>query len=1067
LLSHPEPIDQTAHWLDQQLAGRPLPALLVVIGLGHGHLLEVLERRGGGTRVLAFEPDPATARAFLARRDRASWRTSGRLLHLVGPDYAGADEAWRMFPLQPDDHILVVDPAVARADREGALGAARLLKRIVFGVRANAEARRQFAPRYLTNAIRNAPALVEGSDVRALTDFYRGVPAVIAAAGPSLDRALDDLREVSDRAVLIAVDTALRPLLDVGLTPALVIGMDPSARNARHLRSLPDCRDVWLVAESALDPSAVSAFDDRTFWFRVADHQPWPWYRELGIDVGRIDVWGSVVTAAFQVAILAGCDPIVLVGADFAYTDGRPYARGTTYELDCAYAAAIGDDPGRAWQMQMAMFEPLRVPDVCGTETMTTAPLQAFRDWMVAHAARCGRRVINATGAGIFFGDGVEQSTLRAALPTRRDIPSLRSIVRREPAGVSRSALAAQFRDVQRRADERSTVPVAQWAEFSGDGYDAAAIGDALESAARALETPERRVTRHADANVSALSARSQGAESILTQLPEANARLRAVLNGVVLPPALDAAGTAEAGHEAVALAGALELAGPLDAALQQFVEDPSAPLAREGLGRMPVSGLCMWPDEIAWPMRLFEALLGRACASSWPGVEDSFFSRWVVCRDSDAVRNATLPAALERADLSREGERLALEWLTCASQLGRWPASAFARVRGLLRAFEDGARSADGAHPESDGVDLVLGAQADGKSWTVDLSLRLDQAFLARALTGMVTLAGTEPHGPGTSAAVSPAIEVPGTALMQLAQIAAHGVSRKTDVGLVTIAPRLGARHRESLLLTPRVLTDEGVARSVLGYTTTRGAVFVPLLGHESVLVRESGSIEPQWSWPRSITGELPCGIDGAVAWTNWPETGPSYVMYRAAAHDAPRIQELPFRPTVGAWWRDRLYWTAFPSGLGSWAPGEEPVLSLPDLTLLAIHPDETGLLLVPCLRDEQGAPRRQRRTEGWMWRPGGPLEPVPLGSDGAASCRASDRGWTALAHPEADVVRLESDRGHRLSMTCYYPFTTAWAGTSLVVATIQGEILLFEDLVGALEGWLETADGDSPQQL
>jgi hypothetical protein len=36
-----------------------------------------------------------------------------------------------------------------------------------------------------------------------------------------------------------------------------------------------------------------------------------------------------------------------------------------------------------------------------------------FRDWMVAHARRGGRRVINATGAGILSGDGIIQLPLR------------------------------------------------------------------------------------------------------------------------------------------------------------------------------------------------------------------------------------------------------------------------------------------------------------------------------------------------------------------------------------------------------------------------------------------------------------------------------------------------------------------------------------------------------------------------------------------------------------------------------------------------------------------------------
>ena len=49
-----------------------------------------------------------------------------------------------------------------------------------------------------------------------------------------------------------------------------------------------------------------------------------------------------MLTGAVAAACLAGCDPIVMAGSDLAFTGGRPYARGTTYEFDWAWAAAFG-----------------------------------------------------------------------------------------------------------------------------------------------------------------------------------------------------------------------------------------------------------------------------------------------------------------------------------------------------------------------------------------------------------------------------------------------------------------------------------------------------------------------------------------------------------------------------------------------------------------------------------------------------------------------------------------------------------------------------------------------------
>ena len=179
----------------------------------------------------------------------------------------------------------------------------------------------------------------------------------------------------------------------------------------------------------------------------MADHEPWPWYRELGLDVGLLEVWGSVVTAAFQVAVLAGCDPIVFVGTDLAYSDGLPYCRGSTHEFRWARTTAAGHELADLWRGLTTPSGAVRLPDLRGVETTTTPVLLAFRDWLVAHAARSGRRVMNATGAGLLVGAGIEQRSLVDALADPRQVPWPGDIVGDPGLAVNPSALAARFRE--------------------------------------------------------------------------------------------------------------------------------------------------------------------------------------------------------------------------------------------------------------------------------------------------------------------------------------------------------------------------------------------------------------------------------------------------------------------------------------------------------------------------------------------------------------------------------------------------------------------------------------------
>ena len=569
-----DPVAEAARWLDARLRDQPIPPILLVVGLGEGHLLDVLEQRAPATRVLALEPNPSVAEMFRARRDWSDW--SDRLAYLVGPDYAGADQAWRIFPIKEHAHATLVHPELERNLDESVTRALRVLKEIVYGARANAVARARFAPRYLANTLRNLPALLAGSDAGALQDAYRGVPAVVAGAGPSLDDNITELKSLQDRAVIIACDTALRPMLERGLSPQFVVGLDPAELNARHFQQLPRHDSTWLVGEPALHHGAIESFGQRAFWFRVARHAPWPWYQELGIDVQQIDVWGSVLTGAFQTAVLLGCDPIVFIGADLSFTRDRPYARGTTFEFEWAQVVAAGTPLPDLWRSRISGgADDVELPDLCGVPTRTTRTLLSFRDWLVRRAEGCGRRVVNASGAGMLIGGPVAQSRLSEVLTTPVALPRVEMIPPISPLRGRHADLVASLKatydDVVGGAATGSVA--SEWSEFCGEGYDAGAVRESIAATLVELDSPSSH-----DVHVFAPQAGLVG-------LPEREAVVRAAFTGTGIPEwvrsqALHGVHAGNAWRSAVAdartaLEEALQLEGdPLNPHADIFGED-------------------------------------------------------------------------------------------------------------------------------------------------------------------------------------------------------------------------------------------------------------------------------------------------------------------------------------------------------------------------------------------------------------------------------------------------------------------------------------------------------------
>jgi hypothetical protein len=446
-----------------------------------------------------IEPEPALLRACLDRRDWTSMISSGRLMILAGPRFDGHTEAWRLVGADGLDPVVLGHPVLGDASLPVAREAARVAAQAVAGARANEQARQQFGGRYLLNTVRNLPRILCGPDAAVLDGRFAGMPAVLVAAGPSLDRNLAGLRAVADRALVISTDTAWRPLVSAGIDPPLVVAADPSELNGRHLVGVPSRAGTWLIAEGSVDPRALDAWAGRVAAFRVAEHHPWPWLLRHGVSRRLVRVWGSVLTAAFDLAVGFSCDPIVFVGADLAYTGDRPYCRGTAFEEDWAGHAARGVSLREIWRNTLAARPTLTVEGLDGREVSSATHFIEFRNWLVARTQdHPSRRFINATGAGTLHGPRLEQSDIESALsgqPVRagelreelrralapdEGLPAARALLR----AIDEMSAAASVEPGPGSTDD---TPLREWVAFGAPSVTVADIRSALAHARRAL----------------------------------------------------------------------------------------------------------------------------------------------------------------------------------------------------------------------------------------------------------------------------------------------------------------------------------------------------------------------------------------------------------------------------------------------------------------------------------------------------------------------------------------------------------------------------------------------------
>jgi hypothetical protein len=181
------------------------------------------------------------------------------------------------------------------------------------------------------NVACNLPAYLSTPPIDPLRERFAGFPAVVVSAGPSLARNIDQLVELQDRAVIIAVQTTLKPLLARGIRPHFVTSLDfhEISKNFFDGLSPEAVADVHLVAEPKATWHVIDTYRAYNGMISLLDNA---FARQcIGDELAARDglkAGATVAHLAFYLAEYMGCDPILFVGQDLAYSDNTYYTPG-------------------------------------------------------------------------------------------------------------------------------------------------------------------------------------------------------------------------------------------------------------------------------------------------------------------------------------------------------------------------------------------------------------------------------------------------------------------------------------------------------------------------------------------------------------------------------------------------------------------------------------------------------------------------------------------------------------------------------------------------------------------
>ena len=204
--------------------------------------------------------------------------------------------------------------------------------------------------------------------------------ALVVAAGPSLDKTINILLQERQDYYVIATDTALSILTSYKIIPDAVLSIDGQNISNIHFiqNNKSSFENTLFLFDLCANSSAVKALAEQNYkvCFFTSGH-PLSEFINNHFNLKLPSLFsgaGTVTISALDFAAKAGFKNIITAGADFSYSNGKPYAKGT-------YLDRLYNQKSNRMESFQKLFSALefRTPLIQKEDSYTTQILQAYR----------------------------------------------------------------------------------------------------------------------------------------------------------------------------------------------------------------------------------------------------------------------------------------------------------------------------------------------------------------------------------------------------------------------------------------------------------------------------------------------------------------------------------------------------------------------------------------------------------------------------------------------------------------------------------------------------------------
>lgn len=387
---------------------------LLIYGVGLGYYYKALEnwlQKDPKRHVVFAEDDPDVLKAFLTTQ------MAGKLLQDPQADLV----YYHPVHLNVQEFDQLIQSLLFHPEFIGSLASYHTYKReefekfkmlFEFYIHAHEGVTTEYLKKgseFLRNFYANVTHLDESYNGVAFFDQFKGIPAIICSAGPSLRKNIELLKTLKNKAVIIAGGTAMNALNGFECIPHFGCGVDPYSFHFSRIISNTAFETPFFY-RSRMNQEAVCALHGPRLYLPGTTGYPIAEYidKQLGYPSLGLSEGANVINLSLTIAKSLGCNPLIIVGLDLAYTDGMSYA--PSLKTHAIY------DVREQFITKLPYDELLLVNDIYGQPVYSLMKWIIESNWYSSFAVNNPDiKLLNCTEGGMGFQGGETMSLSQAA----------------------------------------------------------------------------------------------------------------------------------------------------------------------------------------------------------------------------------------------------------------------------------------------------------------------------------------------------------------------------------------------------------------------------------------------------------------------------------------------------------------------------------------------------------------------------------------------------------------------------------------------------------------------------